>query len=158
MKHHQELACIYANVWPFFAQLKIVRTAKKYNVPCLLHIQDIYPESFLNKISSSILSSLFRRLLLPIDKYILSQADHIFAISANMKNILVESRKIDSNKISIIENWQDETDFINYNEHKDILFEHKKWLTFMFLGNNGPVAGVEYLITCFAANIEEQGW
>lgn len=76
-----------------------------------------------------------------------------------MKNILVESRKIDSNKISIIENWQDETDFINYNEHKDILFEHKKWLTFMFLGNNGPVAGVEYLITCFAkANIEEQGW
>lgn len=155
MKHHQELSCIYANVWPFFAQLKIVRTAKKYNVPCLLHIQDIYPESFLNKISSSVLSSLFRRLLLPVDKYILSQADHVFAISANMKNILVKSRKIDSNKISIIENWQDETDFINYNEHKDILFEHKKWLTFMFLGNNGPVAGVEYLITCFAkANIE----
>lgn len=109
-----ELACIYVNSWPLFSQAIIVKTASKYGIPCIMHVQDIYPESFINKMSSGLWAMLFQRALLPIDKYILSHADYIFAISANMKEYLVKTRKIDSTKISIIENWQNEDEFIAY--------------------------------------------
>ena len=152
--HHLELACIYVNSWPLFSQAIIVKTASKYGIPCIMHVQDIYPESFINKMSSGLWAMLFQRALLPIDKYILSHADYIFAISANMKEYLVKTRKIDSTKISIIENWQNEDEFIAYHNKLQMKKENRP-LTFMYLGNNGPIAGVEFLIHCFVkANIQ----
>jgi putative glycosyltransferase len=146
--HHLELACIYINSWPLFSQALIVKAASKYGIPCIIHVQDIYPESFINKMPSRLLATLFQKALLPIDKYILSHADYIFAISANMKEYLVKTRNIDSTKISIIENWQNEDEFIAYHNKLQTKKE-KRPLTFMYLGNNGPVAGVEFLIHCF---------
>ena len=152
--HHLELACIYVNSWPLFSQAIIVKTASKYGIPCIMHVQDIYPESFINKMSSGLWAMLFQRALLPIDKYILSHADYIFAISANMKEYLVKTRKIDSTKISIIENWQNEDEFIAYHNKLQMKKENRP-LTFMYIGNNGPIAGVEFLIHCFVkANIQ----
>lgn len=150
--HHSEIACIYANAWPLFSQAFIVKSARKYKIPCVMHVQDIYPESFTNKMTSKMLTALFQWGLLPVDKYILSHVDYIFAISANMKEYLAKTRKIDSTKISIIENWQNEDDFIAYDNK--LQPKEDRPLTFMYLGNNGPVAGVEFLISCFAkANI-----
>ena len=58
-KYWNRFSCIYINSWPLFSQALIVKTAKKYKIPCVVHVQDIYPESFTNKIKSKFISCLF---------------------------------------------------------------------------------------------------
>lgn len=142
---------IYQNSWPLFAQYYIIKTAKNYKIPIITHIQDIYPDSFSNKIP--VVGSLIQNALLPIDKYILKNSDKIICISDNMKKILKETRNIKDAKFFTVQNWQDEDQFIKYAENK-AQRESSKTFTYMYLGNNGPVAGVEFLINCFVkANV-----
>lgn len=145
--------CIYINSWPLLSQYFIVRTAKKLNIASVIHVQDIYPESLLNKVSIG--KSLLYKLLLPIDKYILKNSTSIIAISENMKNTLVNTRFIHPEKVTVVANWQNENDFISFRNSKSIMNErHTGSFTFMYLGNNGPLAGVEFLIYSFVkANI-----
>lgn len=145
--NHNEIDVIYMNAWPIFAQFLILRTAKKYQIKVIAHVQDIYPESYTNKLPTPI-KQFFHWLLFPIDKYILKTSFHIVAISENMKKYLMETRLVQPNKMSVVANWQDENEFHNFH------LESKKTanprnLTFMYLGNIGPVAGVEFLIESF---------
>lgn len=87
-RYRNRFSCIYVNSWPLFSQALIVKTAKKYKIPCIVHVQDIYPESFTNKIKSKTISCVICSMLLPVDKYILSNATHVLAISTNMKMYL----------------------------------------------------------------------
>lgn len=150
-ENNKNIDVIYHNSWPLFAQYFIVKEAKKYNIPVLTHVQDIYPDSFTNKIP--IFGRLFQASLLPLDKYILKNSAKIICISDNMRQILANSREIDDNKFFTVQNWQDENQFIQYSANK-IEEREVQPFTFMYLGNNGPVAGVELLISAFAkANI-----
>jgi len=147
-QNQNEIDEIYMNAWPLFAQFFILSTANKRNIKVIVHIQDIYPESFTNKLPTPI-KQLFYWLLFPIDKYILKKSFHIVAISENMKKYLMKTRHVQPNKFSVVANWQDENEFHNFH------LENKKTvnpgnLTFMYLGNIGPVAGVEFLIESFA--------
>lgn len=47
-------ACIYINSWPLFSQYLIIKAANKINVPCVVHIQDVYPESLANKLPNPV--------------------------------------------------------------------------------------------------------
>jgi glycosyltransferase involved in cell wall biosynthesis len=156
-KHKAEIQCIYFNVWPLFSQLLIVKIAKKYSIPSIIHVQDIYPESLSNKIHLG--SEVIRMMLLPIDKFVLRNVTRIIVLSKNMSNTLVKTRDISLDKIVMISNWQNENDFIQYNELNKSLEKielENKPFTFMYLGNIGPVAGVDLLIESFAkANLKE---
>ncbi len=77
-----KIDCIYINSWPLFSQYLIIRTGQKIRVPCIIHIQDIYPESLTNKLPSPV-KGLFTFLFLPLDKYILRHATRIIGISQN---------------------------------------------------------------------------
>lgn len=147
-EHHQEIACIYANAWPLGSQYWIVKAAKKYGIPVAMHVQDVYPESLTNKLPSFI-SRLVKTLLLPMDKYILRNSDRVIVISEKMKAHLVGTRGIEARKVSVVINWQDETEFLNY--QKTALPESYDKFTFMYMGNIGPVAGVDLLIDAFEA-------
>jgi len=139
---------IYMNAWPIFAQFLILSAAKKYHIKVIAHVQDIYPESYTNKLPAHI-KQFFYRLLLPIDKFVLKNAFHILAISEKMKDYLMKTRMVHSNKISVISNWHDENEYLNFHKlNKKIT--NSGYLTFMYLGNIGPVAGVEFLIESFA--------
>jgi glycosyltransferase involved in cell wall biosynthesis len=147
-KYHKEIDVVYADTWPLFAQYFIVRAASRYNLPIVIHVQDIYPESFVNKLT--FLSDIFNFFLLPIDKYILKKATAVIAISNYMKDYIANTRKISKNKISVVLNWQDEDSFTPYKDDN----ENSSKFTFMFLGNIGPVAGIDLLIDAFfLANI-----
>ena len=151
-EHHKEIACIYANAWPLGSQYRIVKVAKKYGIPVVVHVQDVYPESLTNKLPS-LVGSVLKALLLPMDKYILQYSNKVIAISEKMKMHLVNSRDIDAGKVSVVMNWQDETEFIEY--QKNAVTEPHKAFTFMYMGNIGPVAGVDLLIDAFSiANID----
>lgn len=144
---------IYLNSWPLLAQYFIVKTAKKINIPCVTHVQDIYPESLINRIPIG--KYLLTKILLPIDKYSLNNSNKIICISDNMKKALVQSRNFPSSKATVIANWQNEEDFINFRNLKAKPEKSlSNLLTFMYLGNNGPLAGVDFLIESYVkANI-----
>lgn len=146
--NYQNIEVIYMNAWPLLGQIFIVRAATKYKIKIISHVQDIYPESFTLKMPF-FLKGLIQKILLPFDKYVLSNSTHVIAISNNMKRYLVETRKLKEGDISVIANWQNETDFIDFKideDHKSISDN----FIFMYLGNIGPVAGIEFLIECFA--------
>ena len=149
----KDLDCIYLNAWPLFSQYLIVKTAKRLNIPCVIHVQDIYPESLINKLRFA--KSLFFKILLPIDVYVLKNSTAVLCISDNMKRTLVSTRNISPEKAIVVTNWQDEKAFIHF---RNLKVNDKENLsapfTFMYLGNNGPLAGVELLIESFVkANI-----
>lgn len=140
--NHQNINVIYANTWPLFGQYFIIKAAKKFKIPVTIHVQDIYPESLSAKLPFA--ASFINLLCLPLDKYILSNSARIIAISEKMKKYLSHTRKLKSNKIEVIRNWQDETGYLNYT--KETQGNH---FTFMFLGSISPSAGVELLIKAF---------
>ena len=154
-RYRNRFSCIYVNSWPLFSQALIVKTAKKYKIPCIVHVQDIYPESFTNKIKSKTISCVICSMLLPVDKYILSNATHVLAISTNMKMYLEKSRNIDKKMITVVENWQDEREFIAYMDGNEAK-RSDSMLSVMYLGNIGPVAGLEFLIhACAKAQLND---
>jgi glycosyltransferase involved in cell wall biosynthesis len=142
---------IYANTWPLFSQWLLVNTAKKLNIPVVLHIQDVYPESLSSKLS--IFSGIINQLVLPADRYILKNSAHIIAISEQMKNYLSSTRNISNERFSVVFNWQNEEEFLTFHQNHPAVYNNNVF-TFMYLGNIGPVAGVEHLIESFVkANI-----
>jgi glycosyltransferase involved in cell wall biosynthesis len=148
IKNYNEIKLVYINSWPLFAQFYAVKASKRNNIPVVLHVQDIYPESLINKFPFG--RSLFSSLLIPVDRYILRNSNKIIAISDSMKKHLVKSREIESEKISVIQNWQDEESFMKYKLQSGSGNAETELFTFMYLGNIGPVAGVELLIEGFS--------
>lgn len=136
--------CIYINSWPLASQYLIIKAAKKLNIPCVLHIQDIYPESMTSKLPAFV-SGFFYKLLLPVDKYILKNADVILGISDSMISYLSKTRDIKKSKFTLIRNWQDDEKFLNFipSQTPESLF------TFMYVGSVSHSAGVELLIKSF---------
>lgn len=145
-EHKDEISCIYANAWPMFAQKAIVKKAKKYGIPCIIHVQDVYPESLTNKLSG-LIGGFVKAFAIPIDKYVLRNCTKVVAISEKMRDYLIVSRNIPKSKISVVINWQDEQDFLEY--QKQAVSEELHPFTFMYMGNIGPVAGVDLLIEAF---------
>ncbi len=137
---------IYMNAWPLLAQLLIAKAAKKMQINLVNHVQDIYPESLSLKLP--FLSFIINRLLVPLDRFILLNSTKIVAISERMKNHLVATRKIPENKVEVVCNWQNEEEFLAYSAESSAKSKNGL-ITFMYLGNIGPVAGVEFLIESF---------
>ena len=145
-EHHSNYDLIYMNSWPFYSQYYTVKTAKKFNIPVINHIQDVYPESLSSKIP--VMGKYLTQLFLPNDRYILQNCFKVIAISERMRYHLINTRNLKKENTEVVINWQDESDFINYrmanpNQPKQSSF------TFMYMGNVGPVAGVDHLIESF---------
>lgn len=134
---------VYMNTWPLFGQLGVAIACRITKKPYVVHIQDVYPESITNKMSG-ITGVVAFKILIQIEKYVLRNANKIIVISEKMRKFLGTSRKIDDNKFSVVINWQDEKVFSAF---------HNTWpegkLTFMYLGNIGPVAGIPFVIRSF---------
>ena len=142
---------IYANTWPIFAQYFLVKTAKRLNIPVVLHVQDVYPESLIMKLPK-IIGKVVRFLILPIDRFILNNVQEVITISPQMKDYLVSTRNLYQSNVKVIRNWQNDESFTNQILQK---INSSDKFTFMYLGSISPSAGVELLIESFAsANID----
>lgn len=148
-KNYKAINKIYAITWPLFAQYFVVRAAKRYKIPVIIHVQDVYPESLTRK--NPFLGSLFRLFLLPIDKYVLRNSNEVIVVSEKMSANLIKTRELDKSKVHIIQNWQDEASFIIPEAMEEKNGRSDKHFTFMYLGNIGPIAGVDMLIDAFAS-------
>ena len=145
VNNYKNIDVIYANTWPLPAQYYTARAAKKINIPFVIHVQDVYPESLSQKLPFG--SSLLNKLLLPFDEYVLKNANKIIAISKKMNDYLAKTRTLGKEKIVTVFNWQDESAFISQKTFKND--NNQQPFTFMYLGNIGPVAGVDLLVDAF---------
>ena len=139
---------IYVNAWPLFAQFFIMRAAKRKTISTIVHVQDLYPETLINKIPQ--FGLVFNVFFLPIDRYILKNAHMVIAISDKMKSYLVETRQLQIDKVQVVRNWQDETEFNKIKSTTVFPLRRKENFVFMYMGNIGPVAGVDLLLRAFA--------
>jgi glycosyltransferase involved in cell wall biosynthesis len=143
---------IYATPWPFLGQYAFVKFNK--SIPIIMNVQDLYPESLFAKIKSSWLTGLLSPLY-RIDKYIANHSSHITVVSDNLKEVYLKGRGVNGDKITVIENWQDEVEFVGSLEERAILINKyglekvEGRFVFMYLGNIGPVAGLEKVIEEF---------
>lgn len=141
-RHHHEIESIYANTWPLFGQYFLAKAAKEYGIPYCIHVQDIYPESYCYKLPM-ILGGVLRKLLLPIDKYVLKNAKGVIVISPSMIPFLSESRGVDASKFILVRNWQDDSAYIE--AYKPIERKEKNH-HIMYLGSINPTANVSLII------------
>lgn len=147
IKHNHELIdVIYANVWPLFSQFLLAKAAKKYKIPYCIHIQDIYPESYSEKVPSFI-GRLIKAIFMPMDKFVLQNAAKVIAISPSSAHYLVKTRGLDTNNIEVVRNWQNDDTFEKKFRNISSI-PHKK--RFMYLGSINPTADVEFLIRAFS--------
>lgn len=152
--NHKNIKVIYANTWPIFAQFLLVKISLKFKIPLILHIQDIYPESISAKIP--LLGKIVDIFLKPVDKIILENSTKVITISNKMKDYLVDSRNINSNKILVVRNWQNDDKFLELrNNNKNIKIKSDKFI-FMYVGSINPSARVDLIIHSFIkANLKE---
>lgn len=147
----QKPDAMYVNVWPLMAQAQIVQYAKQRGIPLVLQIMDIYPESLLGKLPV-ILRGILSLPLLKLDTWIVQQARSVVVISDNMRCTYTGSRRIPGGRIFTIPTWQDDTLFEQVPDRIAICHRYgipDNLFTFLYLGNIGPVAGVDFLIRAF---------
>lgn len=144
LEHKSDIDVIYVNTWPLFAQKEAVKAAKKYHIPSVLHVQDIYPESIAKKLPI-VFNKTITKIFLPMDQSILLKATLILGISNSMIDYLSSTRRVHRSKFELIRNWQDDDAFVNYipkeKESEDFIF--------MYVGSIAPSAGVENVIKAY---------
>lgn len=146
-KNKATIQSVYICTWPLFAPFQILRTARRYAIPSILHVEDIYPEALSTRYPA--FGNLIRYLFMPFDASILRMASKVIAVSENMKKCFVETRRIPHSKVSLIYNWQDEREFISFEQFNNNELKISPLFTFMYLGNIGPLAGIDFIIECF---------
>lgn len=142
---------LYVNAWPLFSQALIMRYARRHRIPAVLQIMDVYPESLALKLPSGLRFAL-APLLKTLDRRIARQAAAITVISENMRRLYIEKRGIKGSRIAAINLWQDESLFTPLPQRQDACRFYdvpEDKFTFLYLGNIGPVAGVERIIQGF---------
>lgn len=145
-EHHDEMAFVYNNPWQLFGVNIVARTAKKYQIPYMIAIQDIYPEClFTNKHYPSVVKNIALSILKPIDKYYQQHAASIRTISDEMADYLSSTRKLPREKYLVVNNWQNDEDFEGL---KDAQADEK--LRFVYTGSINLHANVDLIIKAFA--------
>jgi glycosyltransferase involved in cell wall biosynthesis len=149
-KHNEEIDVIYISAFPLFSQKMIIKCAREFNIPVVNHIEDIYPEPFLQKIPY--FGKLVYKSLLPMDKWIVNNATVSIVIGKKIKEYFVKTRKVDPDKIEVVYNWQDESRY----QSAPSLKEGNEPFTFMYVGSISKAANLHLVLDAFVlANIDK---
>lgn len=143
---------VYDVVWPMLAQAWVSRVASQREIPQVSHIMDIYPESAYPKVPWWVQVGA-QRPLLALDRANALRARKLVVISESMRKVYEESRGVPSERIEVVHTWQDESMFRELPERASAVRRYSlqpDLFTFLYLGNIGPVAGVDHLIRSFA--------
>ncbi len=141
--HSEEIDTIYICAFPLFAQKMIIKCARKHGIPVVNHIEDIYPEPFLQKIPY--IGELVYKCFLPIDKWVVKNASVSVVIGKKIKEYFVKTREIGPEKIEVVYNWQDE------GRYKVATVERNpnEPFTFMYVGSISRAANLHLILEAF---------
>lgn len=145
-QHYEEICFVYNGPWHMFGRSMVAKCCLKYNIPYVTPVQDVYPESLSSKLPNvPFLKKIVHGLLFPSDKSLLGNAAKIHTISDKMVDYLSKTRNLPKEKFFVVRNWQDESAFVEYSKNKKPDSSKSDLFTFMYLGNVGPLAGIEVL-------------
>jgi colanic acid biosynthesis glycosyl transferase WcaI len=134
--------------WPLFAVQCCALLAQWWNVPFVYYIQDVYPEA-LEQSNYLRSRSLAARILRRWDARLCRQSAKIVVISPSMFNLVKESRNLAAEKLTVISNWQDATEFSAQSIGATWRAEQgisPSTFVAMFAGTLGHVSGAEVLV------------
>ena len=144
--HKDEFDFVYNDGWQLFGLNIIAKACVKYSIPYIVPIQDIYPECLLTKSHiPGFAKKIINSILLPIDKYYQKHAYCVRTISDEMADYLSSTRKIDRNKYLVVNNWQNDDDFMNLPVAKE-----SDKIVFEYVGSINVHANVDLMIKAFA--------
>ena len=144
-KHHKEIDYIYNCGWQLFGIYIVAKAAKKYSIPYMIAVQDIYPESLLTGHHyPKIVNKGVMTLLGPMDRYYQRNAYRIRTISDEMASYLSETRKVSKEKFLIVNNWQNDEDFVVEKESSI-----KGILRFAYVGSINMHSNTDLIIRAF---------
>lgn len=145
-EYNQDISFIYNNPWQLFGCAITSRYAKRYKIPYMIVVQDIYPEClFTNGHYPWIIRKFAMGLLKPIDVYSQRNAARVRTISNEMGDYLSVTRKIPREKYIIVNNWQNDEDF----EGISSAVPSDK-LRFAFVGSINEHSNVDMIIKAYA--------
>jgi glycosyltransferase involved in cell wall biosynthesis/ribosomal protein S18 acetylase RimI-like enzyme len=138
---------VYANTWPIFATGLTCLVCKIRNVPIVIHVQDMYPESLVTQGRLKPGQWLYK-LLLSIDRWIAGQASALIVLSDKFARGYTQLRQIPPSKVHIIADWLDSGSVVvlgknNYRQEIDVSGEA---FVMVYGGNVGMAAGVNTVI------------
>ena len=150
--HYKEIDFVYNDGWQLFGLYRVAKVCKKYEIPYMVPIQDIYPEClFTNKNYPSIVKSVIKSILLPIDRYYQEHAAYVRTISNEMRDYLSSTRGVPVENYLVVNNWQNDEDFL---KDYPAMGEDGK-LVFAYVGSINGHANVDLMIKAFVeAKIE----
>lgn len=143
---------VYAMAWPLVGQHFVSQTAVKLGIPLIINVQDIYPESLLQKLPRWMGKCVYAPLL-ACDRAIVNRAQGLVVISENMRKTYWSSRRVPPSRVVTIPTWHDDQRFWPLPDRTVAAQRYQvpeELFTFLYLGNIGPVAGVEDLIRAFS--------
>lgn len=144
--HHDEIDFVYNDGWQLFGLYVVAKACVKYNIPYIVPVQDIYPESILTKIPNICGShALVKMMFGGMDKFYQEHAAKVRTITDGMANYLATTRKVDKSKYLAVANWQNDEEFDDYKTS----FRKTGKTVFMFVGNNNKQANVELMIRAY---------
>lgn len=135
---------VYLNTWPIFGQFFAAWACRLCSLQLTVHVQDLYPEALRTKVGK--IYGLCSSVLLPIDKFVMSSSKNVIVISERMKAHVVQSRSLSLEKVNVVHNWQNPELF-----HLAGFRGIDEPFTFMYLGNIGPLANLDFLIRTFSS-------
>ena len=141
---------VYNSAWQYWGYYLVAKYCVKNQIPYIVPIQDIYPESLLTKLSfPSFIKNIIKKILIGRDIYYQKMATSVRTITNDMADYLSSTRGVDRNKYLVVANWQNDDEFANVIEKP---IGEKRIIT--FLGNIARQANVDLIIRAFAkANV-----
>lgn len=144
--HKDEIEFIYNGAWQLFGVRMVAKTAVKYNIPYLITVQDIYPESLLTGHHyPNIVEKCVKCLFQPMDKYYTSHAYKVRTISDEMADYMSRTRHIPREHYVVMNNWQNDEDFENLPQKKS----KGSRIVFAYVGSINVHANVDLIIKAF---------
>lgn len=138
---------VYVYATPATAAIPAQIWKAVFGIPYTLHVQDVWPESVTDSgmVGSSKLKDLVYRVLSSWTKRLYGNSDMLIAISAGMRDLLIE-RGSTPEKCSVVYNWADEEKIVPKPSES---FEGNG-VKLLYAGNLGPMQDLETMIDAAA--------
>jgi colanic acid biosynthesis glycosyl transferase WcaI len=144
---------IYSNSWPIFATGIMVIVARLRQVPFVLRVQDVYPES-LESQRRVTTRGWALRLLRQCDGLIARTSQKLLVISPVFQQLYENDRGVPAEKVHVIPNWGND-DLVDTGLGAGLTFREKLGIpkdafVAVYAGNVGVASNAEMLLDAFA--------
>jgi glycosyltransferase involved in cell wall biosynthesis len=143
---------IYSNSWPIFASALLAAVARLRNIPYVMTIQDVYPESLQSQSRTKANSAIFR-IMRRIDKWVANRAAGVIVICEGFERLYLEDRGVDPAKLHLVYNWGEPVQERSSKELSEFRERHgipRDAFLAVYGGNIGPASGTIGLVDTFA--------